>query len=105
MCVKMIKKLTDDMWENIHEAKDKIKEAYKLRDKDKGVADWYREMAVAHMAFNTNGHQNVKRLIEHAQTEMKDNPMTPGMLAVYNEMHADIMAESAEVNAMIAAYK
>ena len=105
MRVKMIKKLTDDMWENIHEAKDKIKEAYKLRDKDKSAADWYREMAVAHMAFNTNGHQNVKRLIEHAQMEMKDNPMTPGMLAVYNEMHADIMAHAAEVNAMIAAYK
>lgn len=103
--MKMIKMLTDAMWENIDEAKDKIKEAYKLRDTDRGVADWYREMAVAHMAFNTNGHQNVKRLIEHAQMEMKDNPMIPGMLAVYNEMHADIMAYAAEVNAMIAAYK
>lgn len=103
--MRMIKNVSDDMWENIHEAKDKIKEAYKLREVDKGVADWYREMAVSHMAFNTNGHQNVKRLIEHAQMEMKDNPMTPGMLAVYNEMHADIMAHAAEVNAMIAAYK
>lgn len=103
--MKMIKKLSDDMWGNIHEAKDKIKEAYKLREVDKGVADWYREMAVAHMSFNTNGHLNVKRLIDDARTAMADNPMTPGMLAVYNEMHADIMAAAAEVNAMIAAYK
>ena len=50
-----------------------------------------------------NGRRLIKRLIEHAQMEMKDNPMTPGMLAVYNEMHADIMAHAAEVNAMIAA--
>lgn len=103
--MRMIKKLSDDMWGNIHEAKDKIREAYKLRDADKGAADWYKEMAAAHMAFNTNGHANVKRLIEHAKNEMSDNPMTPGMLAVYSEMHADIMAAAAEVNAMIAAYK
>ena len=103
--MRMIKKLSDDMWENIHEAKDKIREAYKLRDSDKAAADWYKEMAAAHMAFNTNGHANVKRLIDMARTEMKDNPMMPGMLAVYTEAHADIMAASAEVNAMIAAYK
>ena len=29
----------------------------------------------------------------------------PGMVAVYEDMHADIMRESAEVQAMIAAYK
>lgn len=103
--MKMIKMLSDDMWENIHEAKDKIKEAYKLRDKDKTAADWYKEMAAAHMTFNNNGHANVKRLIDEARMTMADNPMTPGMLAVYNEMHADIMAAAAEVNAMIAAYK
>lgn len=103
--MRMIKKLSDDMWMNIHEAKDKIREAYKLRDADKGAADWYKEMAAAHMAFNNNGHAVAKKLIENAKTEMKDNPMTPGMLAVYNDMHADIMAAAAEVNAMISAYK
>lgn len=103
--MKMIKKISDDMWENIHEAKEKIREAYKLRDHDKGVADWYKEMAEAHMKFNVNGHANVKRLIDSAKIDLKDNPMVPGMLAVYNEMHADIMAEAAEVSAMISAYK
>ena len=33
------------------------------------------------------------------------NGNMPGMQAVYDDMHADIMRESAEVQAMIAAYK
>lgn len=103
--MKMIKKLSDEIRGNIHEAKEKITTAYKLRDLDKSVADWYKEMAVKHMAFNEAGHNNVTRLIKAAEEEHKANPLYAGMLAVYNEMHADIMAESAEVQGMISAYK
>lgn len=103
--MRMIKRLSDEMWGNIHEAKEKIMQAYKLRDEDKAIADWYKDMAKAHMDFNGVAHTQVKRLIDHAKEAMKDNPMTPGMLAVYNEMHADIMAAAAEVSAMISAYK
>lgn len=103
--MKLIKELSDKIRGNIHEAHKLIEEAYRLHDIDKGAADWYNEMAVAHMKFVTNGHSNVKRLIEAARAEKKDNPLLPGMIAVYNEIHADIMAEAAYVNAMISAYK
>lgn len=103
--MKMIKKVSDAIRENIHEAKDKINMAYRLRDEDKAVADWYREMAAAHIAFNTNGHNVVMRLIEEAKVEKVGNPMIPGMMAVYNEIHADLKRESAEVQAMIQNYK
>lgn len=103
--MKMIKMLSEDIRGNIHEAEEKIKTAYKLREKDKSLADWYRDMAVAHLGFNTTGHSLVARMIHEAEAEMHDNPMLPGMKAVYNEMHADIMAEAAEVQGMIAAYK
>lgn len=103
--MRMIKKLSDDIRENIHEAKEKIMTAYKLKDEDKAVADWYKEMAVKHIAFNEAGHSNVVRLIKAAEETHKSNPLYAGMLAVYNEMHAEIMAESAEVQGMIAAYK
>lgn len=103
--MKMIKMLSEDIRGNIQEAEEKIKIAYKLRDTDKAVADWYKEMAVKHMAFNEAGHNNVVRLIKAAEEEHKTNPLYAGMLAVYNEMHADIMAESAEVQGMISAYK
>lgn len=103
--MRMIKKVSDAIRENIHEAKDKIGMAYRLRDEDKAVADWYKEMAAAHIAFNTNGHNVVTKLIEQAKEHMRDNPMMPGMMAVYNEIHADLKRETAEVQAMIQNYK
>ena len=103
--MRMIKKVSNAMWENIHEARDKIGMAYRLRDEDKAVADWYKEMAAAHLAFNTTGHNVVTKLIEHAKEHAHDNPMMPGMMAVYNEIHADLKKEAAEVQAMIQNYK
>ena len=101
----MIKHLSEDIKRNICEARDKICTAYKLREKDKVAADWYKEMAAAHMAFNTNGHAAVARLINDAKTKMTSDPLLPGMMVVYDDLHADIMRESAEVQAMISAYK
>ena len=101
----MIKKLSGDIRENIHEAKEKIMTAYKLKEKDRAMADWYRDMAVAHLGFNQTGHTIVARMIRETESMMADNPKLPGMIEVYNDMHADIMAEAAEVQGMISAYK
>ena len=103
--MKMIKMLSEDIRGNIHEAKEKIKTAYRLRDTDKAVADWYKDMAVKHMAFNETGHSIVTRIIKDSEETSKANPLYAGMIAVYNEMHAEIMAEAAEVQGMISAYK
>ena len=103
--MKMIKMLSEEIKGNICEAREKICTAYKLREKDKSLADWYRDMAAQHLAFNTVGHANVKRLIEDAKVKRADDKLMPGMVAVYEDMHADIMRDSAEVQAMIAAYK
>ena len=46
----------------------------------------------------------VKRLIDDAKSKHADDKLLPGMVAVYEDMHADIMRDSAEVQAMIAAY-
>lgn len=103
--MKMIKMLSEEIKGNICEAREKIGMAYKLREKDKAAADWYKDMAVQHIAFNTAGHANVKRLIDDAKSKHADDKLLPGMVAVYEDMHADIMRDSAEVQAMIAAYK
>lgn len=103
--MRMIKQISGDIRCNISEAREKICTAYKLRDKDKAAADWYRDMAAQHLAFNTAGHANVKRLIDEAKSKRADDKLMPGMVAVYEDMHADIMRDSAEVQAMIAAYK
>ena len=103
--MRTIKILSDEIRHNIHEAREKISEAYKFRSMDKGMADWYAEMAVAHLRFNDAGHMNVVRMINEAKAKHADNPMTAGMLAVYEEMHSDIISEAAEVKAMIDSYK
>lgn len=103
--MRMIKQISGDIRCNICEAREKIGMAYKLREKDKAAADWYKDMAAQHIAFNTAGHANVKRLIDEAKAKRADDKLTPGMVAVYEDMHADIMRDSAEVQAMIAAYK
>ena len=103
--MKMIKMISEEINGNICEAREKIGMAYKLRDKDKAAADWYKDMAAQHIAFNTAGHSNVKRLIDDAKAKHADDKLMPGMMAVYEDMHADIMRESAEVQAMIASYK
>ena len=103
--MRMIKKLSEEIRGNINEARSKIGEAYKLRDKDKAAAEWYRDMAAAHLRFNEAGHQNVTRLIHEAKSKMEGNPMMPGMLAVYEDIHADIIKDNAEVQAMIQNYK
>lgn len=103
--MKMIKMISEEIKGNICEARDKIGMAYKLREKDKAAADWYKDMAAQHIAFNTVGHANVKRLIDEAKSKHADDKLMPGMVAVYEDMHADIMRDSAEVQAMIAAYK
>lgn len=103
--MKMIKMISEEIKGNICEAREKICTAYKLREKDKSVADWYKDMAAQHIAFNTVGHANIKRLIDEAKSKRADDKLMPGMVAVYEDMHADIMRESAEVQAMIAAYK
>ena len=103
--MRMIKRLTTEIRQNIHEAREKICTAYKLRDKDKGIADWYKEMAATHMAFNNNGHANVTRVINDVKVKMANDPLLPGMMAVYDDLHADIMKEAAEVQAMISGYK
>ena len=103
--MKMIKVLSDEIRENIREAREKIGEAYKLRDKDKAVADWYKDMAASHLKFNDAGHAVVTRFITDAKEKMASNPMLPGMLAAYEDIHADVVKDAAEAQAMIAGYK
>ena len=62
--MKMIKRLCAEIAGNIEEARDKIKTAYGLKTECPEAAAWYREMANAHIAFNTNGHALVKKMIE-----------------------------------------
>ena len=106
--MRMIKRLSEDIRCNIDEARDKILTAYDLHDENPQAASWYKEMAAAHLNFNTNGHAIITKLIGDYKTseEYKMHPeYADGMMAVWNAEHADLIKRSAEVQSMISTYK
>lgn len=106
--MKIIRRLSTDIAGNIDEARDKIKTAYEIKAECPEAAAWYREMASAHIGFNTNGHATVQKIIEKykAGDEYKKNPVfADGMLKAWEAVHNDLIARTAEVKAMIDGWK
>ena len=101
--MKMIKWASDILSGNLREARKYINQAYELRDTHQQAAEWCKDMAQKHLDFNTKGHELVKKLI--AEAESKQSALAPGMMAVYNDLHADMIRENAEIMAMISAFK
>jgi hypothetical protein len=101
----MIKWASDIINGNLREAEKYIGKAYELREINKDAADWCKEMAAKHLDFNTKGHDLVKKLIADYAASGKHSEFAPGMQAVYNEIHADMIRRNAEITAMIGGYK
>lgn len=95
-------RVTKAMACNINEARDKIRAAFELRETDKLHADWLYAMAKAHIEFNTQGHSIATSKV--AEAMRSGSELTPGMKAAYDGIHADMMRDQAEVQAMIATY-
>ena len=65
-------------------------------------------MEYADIRFNADGHNVVEKLIESCKNseEYKRNPeYANGMLDAWKAMHADLLAETAEVRAMIEGFE
>ena len=106
--MKIIKKIADEMIGNVREAREKITTAYELADTDPQAAQWYREMASSHLAFNANGHSVVSKLISEYKesAHYKEHPeYAAAMQDVWKAEHADIMKQTAEVQTMITMFK
>lgn len=100
----IIKQLSADIAGNIDEAKEKIRMAYAVKTECSEAGAWYKEMAAAHIGFNTNGHNAVKKVIDayKASEDYKQNPnFADGMIAAWEAVHNDLIAKTAEVKAMI----
>lgn len=102
--MRMIKDVSSDIRTNIYEAREKIMTAYELKDSCPSAAAWYKEMAASHLAFNTNGHGVVAKLIADykASDDYRNNPQyADGMMDAWNAIHADLVKQTAEVKSMI----
>ena len=106
--MKLIKQMANNIAGNIDEARDKIRMAYELRNEYPEVAAWYRKMAVAHLDFNSDGHQTITQMIEKYKASddyKRKAEYADGMIAVWKAIHDDLIAKSAEVRATIDGYK
>ena len=103
--MRMIKVASDIISGNLREARKYICKAYELKDSCKEAADWCKDMAVKHLDFNTKGHDLVAKLIKDYAASERHSDLVPGMRAVYEDLHCDMMRETAEIQAMITGYK
>ena len=106
--MRIIKMLAEDIEENVREARAHIECAYRLRSEHPQEAAWLRDMAATHLSFNSKGHDLVKQNIDQYRMsdEHKQHPeYVDGMQAVWDDRHADIVAETARVKAMIDTFK
>ena len=103
--MRMIKWASDIVAGNLREARKYICKAYDLKETCKPAADWCKEMAAKHLEFNNAGHALVKKMIEDYAASGNNSELAPGMRAVYNDLHCDMMREHAEIQAMITGYK
>lgn len=103
--MKMIMWATDVIDNNIREAHMYAEKAHKLKDVNKAAADWCAKMAKSHLDFNTDGHTVAERMISDYKASGQKSPLEAGMMEVYNAKHADLIAKTAEVKAMLDMYK
>ena len=102
--MKLIKQMANDIAGNIDEERDKIRTAYDLRNEHPEAASWYRKMAVAHLDFNSDGHQTITQMIEKYKASddyKRKTEYADGTIAVWKALHDDLIAKIAEVRAMI----
>lgn len=101
----MIKWAADIIRANLDEAEKYARKAHELKEDNKMAADWCKDMANMHLNANNAGHALVKKLIDDFAASGKNSELAPGMKAVYNDQHNDMIRRTAEVQTMLSMYK
>lgn len=99
--MKNIKVAADILKGNLREARKYIEMAIEYKDECPSLYDWMRNMAKAHLDFNQDGHTLIKRMIADYKMNGKNSELAPGMMAMFNVIHADIMKDEMELTAML----
>lgn len=101
--MKIIKKLSEKIAEEIEDAGCYVKMALEYRDQYPELARVVSNIAQQEMDHMASLHQLVVQIIEQYRRTNGDPP--PAMQAVYDYLHAKHIDDAAEVKAKIAMYK
>lgn len=97
--MKVIKKITDDMLGEIHDAKHRIKRAVEFKPLYPDIAQRESEIAAQELTHAEKDHKSAVELIEAYKKAKGDPPEY--MLEFWKEMHEEFMEKYARVKRMI----
>ena len=101
--MKLIKKLEDQINEELHDAKKYIKCAMNHRDEHRDLADMYYQLSQDEMAHADKLHKMVVSEIETYRRKEGEPPAE--MLAVYNYLHEKEIEKAKDIKKMWEMYK
>lgn len=103
--MKNIKITADIIKNNLREARKYIEMAIEHKEDCPHISEWARKMAKSHLEFNQDGHTIAKKLIDEYKASGNHSDLAPGMMAMFNVIHADLIKEEMELMAMIQSFK
>ena len=100
--MKIIKKISEQIEEELKDAKKYIQDAYKYKDEYPALADTYYELSVAEMGHVSMLHDMVAKIInKYADT----NPIPEGMQAIYDYLHEQHIKNARKIKTRQEEYK
>ena len=100
--MKMIAKVIEDMLEELHDAKHRIKNAYNYKAEYPEIAKREYEIAVQELSHAEKDHASAVELVEKYRKEKGDLPEY--MAAIWEEKHERYIDKHAIVKCMIDTY-
>lgn len=90
---------------NVTEASEKIRMAHGLKAEHKVLADWQKEMAIAHLGFNASGQKAIMSMMNDIKSDPEYDEFAKGKMCAYEEWMNDILVETTNVQSIITSYK
>lgn len=95
----------DIMWGNLMEADKYIGMAHEMKDECRTMADWYKDMAMKHIEFNTSGKALFERLKDKLHEDHEHAAHHAGILLILDRQMSKLNQHCAELKAKMEAYK
>lgn len=101
--MKMIKKIIDQIYDELEGAEEYIECAMKEKNDHPNIANMYYEMSLMEMSHVDKLHSAVVTLINEVKAKGEEPPAH--MMAIYEYEHEKIMEEATEIKVMQEMYK
>lgn len=103
--MKIIKKLTEQMYEELEGAEEYIKCAMKNKTEHKELSELYYKMSNAELEHAIELHKHAEIIIKQVNLEKQNNEFINLMKEIWDEKHECLIKEMAEIKNMIELYK